>query len=221
MLGDLYSLTDNLSDRDYHLNGFVMLGSAVCHVEAGEIARPNITVSRIISRVVLRSLKCNVARQYEGMIVDCVFLGNAAVERSLGGESLCWVNMGGYADVMKKQPIGLDGVVGQCPDYLYKAMGKTLEVGQVFDWPLCLYCYPNETSDFTCLYILATIGGKKCYYKVPLDKGLAPNVTCAVDVEITNIGAELPPDGVLQRGEIVATVSIEGWSMGYLYNAEF
>ena len=214
-------LTDDLSRREYRQKGFVMIGSAVCDVVAGEIARPVITVGRMVSRVVLRSVLCNIARQYEGMVVDCVFLGNAALGHSLGGESYAWANVGGYMDQMKSKPIGLNGVEGICPDYLYRPMDCRLQVGERYEQPVCLYCYPNATDEYTCLYILATIGQNKYYYRVPLDKGLDSNVTCAVDVSITNLGAPLPPDGILQKGEIEAVVSIEEWSMGYLYNAEF
>ena len=220
-LSSFRALTDELSGRDYQSDGFVMVGSSICAVLPGEVARPVIKVGRLVSRVVLRSVTCNVARQYEGMTVDCVFLGNAALGHSLGGESFGWANIGGYSDSMKTQPIGLDGVEGACPEYLYRSIDCTLQVGQKYEEPVCLYCYPNETSDYTCLYILATIGQRPYYYRVPLDKKLTSNMTCAVDVAITNLGADLPPDGDLQKGEIEATVSIDGWSMGYLYNAEF
>ena len=214
------ALADDLSDRDYRQDGFVMIGSVTCDVWGGLVARPVIKVGRMVSRVVLRSVLCNLARQYEDMTVDCVFLGNAAVEYSLAGDALTWANEDGYADLQKKQPVGI-GVEGACQDYLYRYMGCNLKVGQQYNQPVCLYCYPNDTSDYTCLYILASIGGQKYYYRITLDKGLAPNVSCAVDVAITNLGAALPPDGDLQKGEIIATVSVEGWSMGYLYNAEF
>lgn len=220
-LDALLEMTDDLSDRNYMQDGFVMIGSGICDVESGETARPVIKVGRLVSRVVLRSVTCNIAKQYEAMTVDCVFLGNAALECSMGGESSGRVNVGGYEDDMKSEPVGLSGVTGVCPEYLYRSMGCGIRVGQEYDQPVCMYCYPNETDDYTCLYMLATIGQQKYYYRVPLDKGLVSNVTCAVDVTITNLGAPLPPDGVLQKGEIVATVSIEGWSMGHLYNAEF
>lgn len=214
-------MTDCLSERDYLQDGFVMLGSDVCDVIPGETARPVVKVGRLVSRVVLRSVMCNIAEQYEEMTVDCVFLGNAALEQSLRGWSSGWVNVDGYADVTKTEPVGLNGVTGVCPEYLFRSMGCSIQVGQQYTQPECLYCYPNDTDDYTCLYMLATIGGEKYYYRVPLDKGLASNVTCAVDVTITNLGAPLPPDGEIQKGEIVAVVSIEGWSMGDLYDAEF
>jgi hypothetical protein len=220
-LEDFRDLTDDLSTREYRQEGFVMIGSAVCDVVPGEIARPEIKVGRMVSRVVLRSVMCSIARQYEEMVIDCAFLGNAALGHSFRGESYAWANVGGYMDVMKTKPVGLDGVEGVCPDCLYRSLGCRLQVGERYEEPVSFYCYPNSTDAYTCLYILTTIGQNKYYYRVPLDKGIDSNATCAVDVTITNLGAPLPPDGVLQKGEIVATVSIEGWSMGHLYNAEF
>lgn len=220
-LDGFQALVDDLSQRDYVSEGFAMLGSSVCEVEADAVAYPVVEVGRMVARVVLRSVKCNVARQYEGMTVDCVFLGNAATQQTLGGVSSSWMNVGGYMDAAKERPLGLDGVVGDCSSYLYRSMGCELAVGQTYEQPVCMYCHPNSGSDYTCLYILATIGGQKCYYRVPLDKGLVSNVTCAVDAVITNLGAPLPPDGDIQKGEIVATVSIQGWAIGDLYNAEF
>ena len=220
-MAEFLRLKDSLSERNYRQDGFVMMGSSVSEVKAGMIAQSQVIVRRLVSRVVLRSVTCNVASQYGGMTVDCVFLGNASVEYSLGGEVLRWANAGGYADPDKTHPVGIDGVEGMCPDYLFRAMDRYVEVGQRYEQPVYLYCYPNETSDYTCLYILATIGEGKYYYRVPLDKGLASNYSCAVDVAITNLGSALPPDGELSKGEIKADIYIDDWSMGYLYNAEF
>ena len=198
-----------------------MMGSSECEVKAGVIAQPLIKVGRVASRVVLRSITCNVARQYEKMIVDCVYLGNASIEYSLEGESLSWANVGGYADAMKNKPIGLSGEMGSCPAYLYRSVGCEVMVGQRYEQPVCLYCYPNGTSDYTYLYLLTTIGDRKYYYRVPLDKGLESNRSSGVDVVITNLGADSPVDGDIQKGEIKATISIEDWLMGYQYDAEF
>ena len=220
-LTQFLAVTDNLAERDYLQEGFAMIGSEACEVVQGVVAEPEISVGRMVSRVVLRSVKCNIAHQYDGMTVDCVFLGNANTQINLAGDSAGKVNIDGYQDQLKELPIGLNGVAGDCSDYLFRTMGCELSVGQTYSQPHCLYCQPNETQNYTSLYMLVTIDGEKYYYRVPLDKGLASNVTCAVDVVITNLGSQLPPDGQIQKGEIVATVTIEGWSMGHLYNAEF
>ena len=202
-ISELLALTDNLSLRDYRQSGFVMMGCADCEVVTGAVARPLIEVGRLVSRVVLRSITCNIARQYEKMTVDCVYLGHAAMEYCLGGMVMDWAD----AD--------------QCPDYFYRSIGCELQVGQLYDQPVCLYCYPNDTLDYTFLYLSTTIGEKKYYYRIPLDKGLSSNVSCAVDVAITNLGADSPVDGDIQKGEIKADIFIEGWAAGYLYDAEF
>lgn len=218
-LDDFFALTYDLSPGEQ--DGFAMIGSVTCEVKPGIVEECVVRVSRMASRVVLRSIKCNVARQYGGMTVDCVFLGNAAVQQNLKGDSFTLVNVDGYADASKSQPIGLDGECGACADYLYRSMGCGLTLGQRYEQPVCLYCQPNSSDCFTCLYLLVTIGDHKYYYRVSLDKGLTANTTCAVDVVITNLGAPLPPDGDMQKGEIETLISIDDWSLGNLYNAEF
>lgn len=220
-LEEFLQISDSLEDRDYMEDGFVMLGNSVCEVKKDVVAKPEVLVGRMVSRVVLRSVRCNIARQYESLSVDCVFLGNANIDQSIGGNSSHMVNIDGYQDVAKEFPIGLDGKVGACQQYLYRRVGSALSVGQIYDQPVCMYCQPNESQDYTCLYMLVTIDGEQYYYRAELDKGLRPNASCAIDAVITNVGSALPPDGLVQKGELEVVISIDDWAMGYLYNAEF
>jgi hypothetical protein len=220
-VSQLLALNDDLSTRNLAQDGFMMLGSEECDVVAGSVAQPEIMVRRLVSRIELRSVKCDVAAQYGGMTVESVFLGNAYSIQTLAGDVSAMVNLGGYADSQKTQPIGLDGVTGVCPGYMYRGVAKNLTTGASMTEPSFMYCHPNGSAEYTCLYILATVGGEKYYYRVPFDKGLAGNTTYIVDAVITNLGAPLPPDGVIQKGEIKATITIADWEIGDSYHAEF
>ena len=100
-------------------------------------------------------------------------------------------------------------------------MALDVVCGETSSESVYLYCQPDGGDGCSCLYLLVSIGQGKYYYRVPLDKGLFANTTCVVNAVITNLGAPLPPDGVVQKGEIVASVIIEDWDTGSQYDAEF
>ena len=124
-VADLMELVDCLSGSSLETEGLMMVGSAACQVVPGEVSRPEVVVGRMVSGVVLRSLSCDVAEQYGGMRIDCVYLGNAYVSRKISGECLDMVNVDGYADSEKKIPIGKNGATGSCPQYLYREIIQT------------------------------------------------------------------------------------------------
>ncbi len=220
-ISQLLALSEDLSARTIGQHGFAMLGSQECMVEAGKVAEPEILVKRLVSRIELRNVKCDVAAQYGGMTIECAFLGNAYSVGELSGVVSSMVNVGGYADSQKINPIGLNGIKGACPEYMYRDINSQLATGASLTDPTFMYCCPNASGEYTSLYLLATIGGEKYYYRVPFDKGLVGNTTYIVDAVITNLGAPLPPDGVTQKGEIVATITIADWEIGDSYHAEF
>ncbi len=217
----LLALKDDLSLRNSSQQGFVMSGSQVCKVSTGEVAKPEIVVARQVARVELRSVKCNVAAQYGSMTVDCAFLANAYSVQTLSGAVSSMVNVGGYADQQKLNPIGFNGIEGACPEYMYRGLDVMLMLNESMSDPVYMYCQPNAGGEYTCMYLLATIGGEKYYYRVPFDKGIEANTSYIVDAVITNLGAPLPPDGVIQKGEIEVTITIEDWAVGDQYHAEF
>ena len=220
-LAHIRALRYDLSDVSLAENGFVMIGSEECVVSQGVVSYPEVMVRRLVSRVELRSVKCNVASQYEAMKVECAYLGDAYSCQSFSGEVSALLNPGGYADSEPKVPIGLAGIKGSCPEYLYRDLDMDVVRGDTSSEPVYLYCQPNGGQGITCLYLLISIGEGKYYYRVPLDKGLLANTTCVVNAVITNLGAPLPPDGDVQKGEIVASITIEDWDLGDQYYAEF
>lgn len=220
-LGEMMALGEDLSLRSFERDGLVMMGYAECVVSSETECTPEIIVKRLVSRVELRSIKCNVPVQYGGMKVESVFLGDAYAVQALSGTVSSQVNKGGYADESKTQPIGTGEVSGECHEYMYRSPDVDLMVGETSSQPIYMYCQPDSGMTMTSLYILASVGDGRYYYRVPLDKGLFANTTCVVDVVITNLGAPLPPDGVLQKGEITADITIGKWLVGDRYHAEF
>ncbi|MBQ5755874.1 MAG: hypothetical protein IIV88_01315, partial [Erysipelotrichaceae bacterium] len=162
----------DLSAADMLQDGFAMSGKAGCEVIAGETAAPVITVKRLVARVVLQKVTSDIPEQYGAMTVDCAFLGNANSVQTVSGNVSGMVNADGYADDSKTRPIGQNSVAGSCPDYMYRNVGKSIAVGMSSFEKYHLYCHPNESSGYTCLYLLATIGGNRYYYRVPLNNGL-------------------------------------------------
>lgn len=219
-VSDVTALLDDLSASPMSEAGLTLVGSEECNVIAGDTSTSVTVVVRwLVSRVVLRNVTCNIPSQYGEMTLDCVYLGNANSTQKFSGEAGGKKNIDGYSDA--DQPIGQGGVTGACPSYFYRSVGKDVAVGESMTEKYHMYCQPNSTQDYTCLYVLTTIGGVRYYYRVPLDQGLAANTTCSVDLRITNLGSLTPPDGDLQKGEIQAVVTIEGWAAGNDYVAEF
>lgn len=220
-LSQMGGLVDNLSESDMLEDGLTMLGSEVCVVQAGVQATPVVGVKRLVSRVVLKRVACNIAQQYGGMTIDCVYLGNANTVQYGSGMVDGMVNPDGYADADRTSMIGKGGVSGSCAGYMYRKVAAEVPVNGEHAGLYHMYCQPNKSSEYTCLYLLTTIGGVQYYYRVPLNKGLEANHTCSVEILISNLGSLTPPHEDYQNGSIQASISIEGWSAGNGYVTEF
>lgn len=220
-LGQFMAVKDDLMENSFAGEGLTLVGSADCDVNPDRTAEPEIVVSWLVSRVVLKSITCKVAQQYGGMTVDCVYLGNANTVQSFAGKSDDMVNPDGYADREKTVLIGKGGVKGDCPDYLYREIGAGISLGETASEPCSMYCQPNDTEAYTCMYVLATIGGVQYYYRVPLDQTLRAGTTCSVDLTIANLGSPVPPSGDYQNGAVQAVITVGGWTAGNSYVAEF
>ncbi len=212
---------DDLSSCEIQEDGLAMFGNTDCVVSSDKVAKPVVVVRRLASRVVLKKITNRLPQQYGAMTVNCVYLGNANLSQTLSGNVSVMVNPDGYEDQEKSRPIGKDGFVGACRSYLYRSSEVEISSGSSSDAKYHMYCQPNASNKVTCLYVLVTVDYVQYYYRVPLHKGLAANTTNSVELEITNLGSPVPPDGDMQRGEIVATVSVAGWDAGEKYQVEF
>lgn len=220
-VSQMEQVANNLSETDYRNGGLVMTGNCVCHVRLGEVAEPVIGMKRMVARVVVRKLKNSIASQYGTITVDCMFLANANKVQTIGGISSVPVNVDGYADASKTRPVGKNGIVGDCPEYMFRELGVVLEEGTSNTDMQYMYCHPTNAGAKTCIYLLLTIAGRQYYYRVPLLDGLQANKTYSVEIDFVNLGAVLPPDDDIQKGEIKAVVSVSGWDSGESYIVEF
>lgn len=219
-LGQFNQVLDDLSGTSLSDDGLVMVGYADCTVTPGAVARPLVVVKRLVARVVVQKISCSIPSQYDKMRVDCVFLGNAYSKQTLSGTVSEMCNKDGYAGA-KENPIGKNGVKGACEEYFFRNVNSEITVGSSSLSKHHLYCQPNSTDTHTCLYLLVTIGDTQYYYRVPLHNKLRANATCSVEIDIINLGASLPPDNDIQKGEIIADVKIDGWAAGDDYSVLF
>ena len=215
------ALSDNLALNDFKDDGFTLVGTADCTVEAGKTVEPTVAVKWLVARVVLNKITCKLAPQYGEMTVNCVYLGNANTIQDFSGAVSAMANPDGYADSAKSRAVGRGGEMGFCPDYLYRSVGVTIPVGQNVASPYYMYCHPNASTTYTCLYVVATIAGERHYYRVPLKNSLKANHTYSVDLTIANLGSPMPPAGDYQTGTVQAVISMGGWIVGNSYTAEF
>lgn len=216
----LEKIVYDMSDSEIEVDGLFMVGKAECEVVANQTVTPTVAVKRLAARVVLRSVSCSIPDQYGQMTVDCAFLGNAYSQQTIAGGVDAMMNLNGYA-ADGTSPIGKNNVTGDCPEFFYRSIGKSVSVGGTYSTMHYMYSQPNNSDNFTCLYILASIGGLQYYYCVPLSYGLDANVTYSVDVDIINLGSELPPDGSVQKGDISAVIKMTDWIKGEEYDIKF
>ena len=120
--------------------------------------------------------------------------------------------------------------VASHPTLTFKSVGSSVANGASLTptTPYLFYCYPNSTttdatgwsSSFTArktrLVVAATIGGTKYYYPVVIDTP-ARNTAYTVELTITGLGST-DPDKPVQKGSITASVTVEGWASGAVYN---
>lgn len=217
----LNDLTDNLANRKMSDDGLALMGCEECNVVKGTPIKAVIKVRWLVARVVLHKVTCNLPAQHKSMKIDYVYLGNAHTMQTFGGTASGMANAGGYEGGDKDKPIGMGNVVGECPEYMFRNHGATINAGDFDETKIHMYCQPNLTPDHTCLYLLTTISGEHYYYRVPLNLGLTANSTCSVEVSITNLGSTMPPVGDYETNKVTSSVLIEGWTSGNSYVAEF
>lgn len=213
-------LLDEFSTEGMDEYGLTLIGRDEFAVTAGEENElETVTVSWLVSRVVLTSVTCNLPDQYGEMLLECVYLGNANTSQTFAGVTDGMVNINGCA--ADGGYIGQDGATGDYDSYLYRSVGETIYTGEFTDRKFHMYCQPNASDTYTCVYLLVSIDGSRYYYRVPLTEGLSANTTCSVDVRITNLGSPTPPDGDMIKGEIEAKIAFDDWIAGNSYVAEF
>ena len=213
--------------------GFVMAGSTTCTV-GSSAATASVAVKRLVARVALQKINNSLPRSYGALTVNNVTLINVAGNQNLAGTASVstWYNKMGRKDGATATGQIIDGstYVASHPTLTFKSVGSSVANGASLTTttPYLFYCYPNSTttdatgwsSSFTArktrLVVAATIGGTKYYYPVVIDTP-ARNTAYTVELTITGLGST-DPDKPVQKGSITASVTVEGWASGAVYN---
>ena len=211
--------------------GFVMAGSATCTV-GSSAATASVAVKRLVARVALQKISNSLPSSYGALTVNNVTLINVVGNQNLNGSASIstWYNKMGRENG-GSEPAIIDGVnsFASCPTLTFKSVGSSVANGGSLTptTPYLFYTYPNSTStdatgwtsSFTArktrLVVTATISGKKYYYPVVIDTP-ARNTAYTVELTITGLGST-DPDKPVVKGSINASVTVQGWSAGAVY----
>ena len=212
--------------------GFVMAGSTTCTVSSST-ATASISVRRFVARVALAKVSNSLPDSYGSLTVNSVALINVVGNQNLAGAATpsTWYNKMGRKDGATASSQIIDGssYLASCPTLTFKSISSSVANGSSLtpSTPYLLYCYPNSTStdaegwssSFTArktrLVVTATISGTKYYYPIVID---APTRNTAYTVELTITGlGSTDPDKPVVKGSINASVYVQGWSAGAVY----
>ena len=212
--------------------GFVMAGSTTCTV-GSSATTASISVKRLVTRVALQKISNSLPASYGALTVNNVTLINVAGNQNLAGTASVstWYNKMGRKDGATATGQIIDGstYVSSHPTLTFKSVGSSVANGGSLTptTPYLFYTYPNSTttdatgwaSSFTArktrLVVAATIGGTKYYSPVVIDTP-ARNTAYTVELTITGPGST-DPDKPVVKGSINASVTVQGWSAGAVY----
>lgn len=236
-LSSLRSEVIGLSDNSLN-SGFVMFGSKGCTVSSSGTNNVTVTVSRLASRVALRSVTNGLASSLGALEVKCVYLSNVVADMCLGGDepsSPEWINKEGRKDTSPRYSdykINGTSYTASQPDMTFKSINSSVANGSSHtpSIPYLMYCYQNysdtEPNGFsstfspqrTVLVVYAGYGGNYWWYPVVLNRGtIDPNTAYTVDLTITGPGSD-DPNKPISKGSINATINISQWNPGSEYD---
>ena len=213
--------------------GFVMSGSSEITVGSASTS-VSIQVERLLSRVALQKITNSLPASYGTMTINNVCLANVVGNQNLAGAATAstWYNKMGRKDGATASNQIIDGstYLASHPTLTFKSVESSVANGASHtpSTPYLFYTFPNSTSNdvtgwatsFTArktrLVVAATIGGKKYYYPVVIDTP-SRNNAYTVELTITGLGST-EPDKPVEKGTINASVTVEGWATGSIYN---
>ena len=233
-LAGLQSQAIDLGDNSTtNAAGFVMAGSASCTV-GSSTATASIPVKRFAARVALSKVNNSLPASYGPLTINHVTLINVAGNQNLAGTASIstWYNKMGRKDNATATGQIIDGTtyLASCPTLTFKSVGSSVANGgsHTPTTPYLFYTYQNPTTGDssgwattfsarkTRLVVAATIAGTKYYYPVTIDTP-ARNTAYTVELTITGLGST-DPDKPVEKGSITASVTVEGWATGAVYN---
>jgi hypothetical protein len=234
-LSDLKKVTVNIGTNNSltETKGFVMTGSTTCSLNAGTVTA-SIAVKRLVSRIALVKINNALPESYGSFNVLNATLINVVGNQNLecSATPSTWFNKMGRTDGSNSSAI-IDGssYLATLPDFTFKKIGQTVANGSSLapSTPYLFYTFPNPTTTDktgwttsfsarkTRLVVTASVESTKYYYPITLDTP-ARNTAYSVELTITGLGAT-DPDKPVEKGAITATVTVDPWQQGEVYNA--
>ena len=171
---------------------------------------------------------------YGSITIDNVMLTNVVGDQNFAGTAAVrnWLNKMGRKSGATVSSMIIDGnsYYATNPELTFDKIGAELANGASHSpsTPYLLYGYPNSTStdatgwaiNFTArktrLVVTAIINGTKYYYPITIDSP-ARNTAYTVELTITGIGSN-DPDKPVEKGALSASISVEGWHTGTVYD---
>ena len=215
--------------------GFVMTGKATCTVSGTDVDCA-VTVSRLVSRVVLKSVVNGLPSSYGELRVERVYLSNVVGNQNLAGTASpsTWYNREGRKDespLVESHIIDGSTYRASCEDLTYRSVGQQVAVGGTLEpsVPYLLYSFPNAataapsgfsagfTPQRSVLVVAATVKGET-YYSPVLDASTVErNTSYTVGLTVTSLGSKDPNEPV-DKGSAAVTVTVDGWKAGAAYD---
>ena len=196
---------DNLKD-------FIMVGGK--EAELGLASTVAFTIQRIVARVQVVSLKTAFAGgPYDGMTLK----GVKAYLTNVQGEKYIFNGEGNNLTVLNsKKYIEADAAGCTMDGMLYDNVGIDLS-DSGYTTGHSFYCFPNNISQesegykFTRVVIEGQLNGITYYYPVAVPE-LERNNCYSLDITIKRPGS-LDPDSDVEKGTLLATVSVLDWDI--------
>ena len=210
--------TASLKDED--VKNFMMIGGAEAQLQLASTV--SFSLRRLVSRIKLNSIKTSFAGgPYEGLpLADPkVYLINVQASKLIyngAGQNFSILNNRKYVE-SDSQGSAIAGLIADViPTPIYD---------DGYSVPHYFYCYENnlekETSGnkFTRLVIEGKLNGITYYYPISI-KGLERNSCYSVDITITRPGS-MDPNKDVEKGTLLATMTILDWNVKDVSNVEF
>ena len=231
----LTSMMINLASYNNPSEDFVMAGSQSFQVIANGDVECTVPISRLVSRITLKSVTSLLPAAYGTVTIDYALLENVVSTYSLSGTAgtTGWYNpMGRITEstLVQTHIVNPPTYAADQPQLTFRTLtGSTgFTNGTTYNTPLRFYAYPNATATdhtgfattftprYTRLVLKASIDGGTYYYPVSLPN-LVRNKSYDVHVTLIGLGSS-DPDQPVQKGMVDLLVQVTPWGEGSVIN---
>ncbi len=225
----------NLASYNNPSEDFIMAGSQTFEVTAGDNQELTIPISRLVTRITLKTVTSLLPAAYGTVTVDYAMLENVVSSYSLSGSAgtTGWYNpMGRITEstLVQSHIVNPPTYTADQPQLTFRTLtGNTgFSYGTTYNTPQRFYAYPNATATdhtgfsttftprYTRLVLKATVDGGTYYYPVSLPN-LVRNKSYDVHVTLIGLGSS-DPDQPVQKGAVDLTVQVTPWGEGSVIN---